>query len=94
MDKAEEFKQLNMPSTMTNESIELCSDIAPDDCEKEVKLPTIKIQDIKNFYHRSVKLGEITRFNLIFMVCSKPFETTSCGKMSVWVEDIQSKGKE
>ena len=84
-----------MPSTTTNESnqrIELCSDIAPDDCEKEVKLPTIKIQDFKNFYQQSVKLGEPTRFNLVFMVCSKPFETSSCGKMSVWVEDIQSKG--
>ena len=82
-----------MPTT-TNENAELCPniDIASDDCEKEVKLPTIKIQDFKNFYQKSVKLGEPTRFNLVFMVCSKPFETSSCGKMSVWVEDIQSKG--
>ena len=87
-----EEKLDKMPSTTQEISIDLHPDAALKDCKNEVLLPTIKIEDFKSFYQKSVKLGEKSRFNLIFMVCSKPFETSSCGKMSIWVEDIEGKG--
>jgi len=43
LDKIREIKKLYiMPTTTTNDIVELCPNIAPDDCEKEVKLPTIR----------------------------------------------------